>query len=455
MFMKKTVCIMMSLFLVFIGLMSGKGEKTMAEEKADTIKLLAIGNSFSEDSLYYLREVSLSSGADVAVYHLVIGGSSLEQHWKNASRNLSTYTFVKKHTQSFSQSNKTMEYGLEYDDYDYIVLQQVSGLSGISSSYEPYLSRLIEYIRKYNQTAELMFHQTWAYEKNSTHVDFSKYNHDQETMYEQITEAADIASNAHGLRLIPSGEAMHKARENSRFDIEKGGISLCRDGYHASENGRVLLALVWNGVLTGKRAVDNPYTNPNIPDEDMKILKEAADYALDLYRSRRIKDVELKGSGRIEVLQNEVPVSEDIFLEVDYCDGRKEQIPAANLSGIDTSLSGEREIRFYYWKKEFALTVAVIPREKVDLLIEHIKSVLRFPNIKDIQSLLVDYEALSPIERAGVTNYEDLLALKEEYLKPSASEESNSSCKSSVSLTTVPFGASLGVLALKKKRKKS
>ena len=47
------------------------------------MKVLAIGNSFSQDATHYLHKIAASDGVEMKVVNLYIGGCSLEQHWKN------------------------------------------------------------------------------------------------------------------------------------------------------------------------------------------------------------------------------------------------------------------------------------------------------------------------------------------------------------------------------------
>ena len=48
-----------------------------------TIKILAIGNSFSQDATRYLHQFASAAGIDTKVVNLYIGGCPLERHWKN------------------------------------------------------------------------------------------------------------------------------------------------------------------------------------------------------------------------------------------------------------------------------------------------------------------------------------------------------------------------------------
>ena len=48
-----------------------------------TVRILAIGNSFSEDAAYYVHPMAAAAGIDVKIVNLYIGGCSLETHWRN------------------------------------------------------------------------------------------------------------------------------------------------------------------------------------------------------------------------------------------------------------------------------------------------------------------------------------------------------------------------------------
>ena len=47
------------------------------------IKILAIGNSFSQDATHYLHQIAAADQVDMKVVNLYIGGCSLERHWNN------------------------------------------------------------------------------------------------------------------------------------------------------------------------------------------------------------------------------------------------------------------------------------------------------------------------------------------------------------------------------------
>ena len=55
------------------------------------MKILAIGNSFSQDATRYLYQIAKSNGDDFTVVNLYIGGCTLEMHYNNLKENLSAY----------------------------------------------------------------------------------------------------------------------------------------------------------------------------------------------------------------------------------------------------------------------------------------------------------------------------------------------------------------------------
>ena len=89
---------------------------------------------------------------------------------------------------------------------------------------------------------------TWAYQQNSTHGDFSKYNKDQLTMYQAIVDTvnARIESNSKIELVVPNGTSIQNARTSFVGD------NLTRDGYHLSYDfGRYIAGLTLVAKMTG------------------------------------------------------------------------------------------------------------------------------------------------------------------------------------------------------------
>ncbi len=108
--------------------------------------------------------------------------------------------------------------------------------------------------------AKLYFHETWEYEDKSTHPFFINYQNDPDAMYRAIDETCHAKAKEYELTLIPSGRAVHAAKQLDAFDPEKGGISLYRDKFHMGMiYGRYLVGCVWFKTITGKSPVGNRY----------------------------------------------------------------------------------------------------------------------------------------------------------------------------------------------------
>lgn len=223
------------------------------------VKILAIGNSFSQDATHYLQQIAMSDGIDAKVVNLYIGGCSVERHWHNIEQNAKLYLY-EEDGKSTNQYVSIKE-ALQEENWDFVVTQQASHDSGIQDTYYPFIMNLFDYIKEYAPNAERILHQTWAYEIDSSHDCFGRYHHNQQEMYERLCEAYKRASDTLGVRMIPCGNVIQKVRTREPFIYEKGGISLCRDGFHMDYiYGRYLLAATWYEIIFKKNIMENNYT---------------------------------------------------------------------------------------------------------------------------------------------------------------------------------------------------
>ena len=222
------------------------------------IKLLAIGNSFSEDATHYLHQMAAAVDIDLKVVNLTIGGCPLERHYRNLVTEEKAYSYqINGYKTCRMVSINEM---LESEKWDYIVTQQASHDSGWICSYDPFLGKMVETFREKVPEAILCLQETWAYEIESPHGSFMRYNRDQQTMYEQLHDCYSTMAQKYDLKLIPSGTVIQQARKLPEFDFGNGGLSLCRDGFHMSfDYGRYLLGCVWLRTLCGVDAKKIPY----------------------------------------------------------------------------------------------------------------------------------------------------------------------------------------------------
>lgn len=276
-------------FLILIGLIlsssstsfSYEKEATKIETRDSVIKILAIGNSFSQDAIEtYLHELAQAEGISVVIGNLYIGGASLELHWKNASNNSAAYDYRKIDIDNIktNQPNTSIADALIDENWDYISFQQASSFSGQYSTYEATLPLLVEYVqlRVSKPKVNYILHQTWAYAQNSTHTGFANYNRDQMTMYNAIQDATKLAKALVDIDLlIPAGTAIQNGRSSSIGD------NFTRDGYHLDVTiGRYTAACTWFEAIFGKNVVGNSYKPDSMSFYEAEVAQKAAHFAV-------------------------------------------------------------------------------------------------------------------------------------------------------------------------------
>jgi hypothetical protein len=100
-------------------------------------------------------------------------------------------------------------------------------------------------------------------------------------MYKSLRDAYQRVADELGVKMIPCGDVIQKVRTREPFIYEKGGMSLCRDGFHMNYiYGRYLLAATWYEVLFNKNIMENSYT----PKTDFAPDEMANLYALNVIK---------------------------------------------------------------------------------------------------------------------------------------------------------------------------
>ena len=227
---------------------------TPPEPQKKTLKVLAIGNSFSDDGMEHLAEILVGEGyTDFILGNLYIGGCSMDGHKARIDSGAKDYSFRTNTGSGWTTVQESIQYGLDYADWQIITIQQVSGYSGIPESYGN-MQYIIDYVRdRVDPFVKIFFHMTWAYQSTSGHGDFAKYNKNQMQMYNAITSTVQtlVVGNWNIEGYIPSGTAIQNLRTSYLGD------NLTRDGYHLSYDiGRYTAALTWYKELTGADITD-------------------------------------------------------------------------------------------------------------------------------------------------------------------------------------------------------
>lgn len=231
------------------------------------MRVLCIGNSFSTDATSYLNRAAKSQGFDIYTENLYIGGCSLEQHYNNMLSEEKAYEL--EINGENTHLNVSLNEKLKNEKWDVITIQQASHFSAFYSTYQPFASELVGYIRNKQPNAKIYVHQTWGYEDNSQRLRDNGFATRKE-MFSKIKEnyflvAKECATDG----LIPSGQVFE--------NMASKGIKCHRDTFHASLGaGRYALALTWIKFLTGADIDLNSFTDTSEPlsaDEVCQIKK--------------------------------------------------------------------------------------------------------------------------------------------------------------------------------------
>lgn len=246
------------------------------------MKILAIGNSFSEDAVYYLHQILEAAGIESKVVNLYIPGCPLEKHWNNVETGEKEYQYQLNGERT--ERMVSIDEMIEEEQWDVIVTQQASYDSGWLDSYEPFLGDLLAHLREKASNAKLFLHETWAYDNDSTHPSFIRYRRSQQEMYERVHNAYEIMAEKYELPLIPSGTLIQKLRGTEYF--AEGTRSICRDTFHLDcLYGRYAAACMWAKKICGLSIRNNAYIPETefVPDvkpepEILAVIKELVEF---------------------------------------------------------------------------------------------------------------------------------------------------------------------------------
>ncbi len=275
--------------------------------KTKTVRLMTVGNSFSQNATRYLNDLVKAKGHALIHRPMAIGGASMEVHWEKA----------KLHDKDPKDpkglyGKKSLRDELTGGTWDFVTIQQASIKSHNIATYRPFAKQLHDLIKKAAPKAEILIHQTWAYR-----VDDPRFTRPSKTpgepttqkeMYDGLNKAYRTIASELGLRVIPVGDAMYRAdtdekwgyRPDKKFDFRNaqpptlpnqthslhtgyrwgkskdGKMALTMDGHHANVAGEYLGACVFYEVLFGESVVGNSFAPPQLDREYARFLQETA-----------------------------------------------------------------------------------------------------------------------------------------------------------------------------------
>lgn len=291
-----------------------------AAESAKTVRLLTVGNSFSQNATHYLGDLATNAGNVLIHKPIVVGGAPLELH----AGKMQSFEKDPALTNGYYASKLSLKQYLLADKWDFVTIQQASIKSHDFSTYQPFAGQLYDYIKKHAPQAEVLVHQTWEYRVDDPRFKVASPKagepKDQNAMYEQLTAAYKKICEELGTRRLPVGDAFHLANndskwgfhEDTKFDSKKavepelpdqthslnvgwkwttknGKTTLTMDGHHANTAGEYLGACVWYEVLYGQSVVGNKFVPKGLDAAYAKFLQETAHKAVIAVQSRKLE----------------------------------------------------------------------------------------------------------------------------------------------------------------------
>lgn len=286
---------------------------------AKELKVLMIGNSFSQSVLVYLPKiVNTDKENKLVLAQMMIGGCTLNRHIAELKKAEDDPNY-KPYSTNYPKRRKVgLPEMIKAEKWDIVTIQQGSHESWNKEKFQPAANELIAYIKKNAPQAEIVIHQTWAYRNADGRISGPKpgWGFDQKGMYDRLTENYTNLAKEHNFRIIPVGKAVQIFREKTPVkytapsaderktytnpdipkragevvgneywmkDRKSGEMALKVDNIHLNNDGNYLQACVWYGFLFGKKPTEIKFVPSNIGNKQAAFLQTCAQEALETF----------------------------------------------------------------------------------------------------------------------------------------------------------------------------
>lgn len=195
------------------------------------LKILIIGNSYSQDSWCYLPFMLKNYNITISVGIAYRGGATLQQHAESWTTNSTTFYYIDTRTDSAWKTIGTYspQNTVKYTDWDIILMQQQSTASVTESTYQPYAHTIVGYIL---DDATKPVKLGW-----NININPASAGDDYTAIAKQILANIKTVTDAEPVNFIaPYGTAVFNARTNKTLAaIGDGGNLWYSDKLHLQE----------------------------------------------------------------------------------------------------------------------------------------------------------------------------------------------------------------------------
>ena len=243
------------------------------------MKILFIGNSFSDDTMEHAAPVLRSLGVrSMSLGNLYIGGCSIHRHVDNAANDRAWYEYRTNTGDGWTTTPDTsLRMALTSEEWDVIAVQTgtADGSRNTCERCYDFLPILLNYIKALCKNApKIVFNMTWVGESWNGHPEVVAHGGDQTAMYREITRIVRDVVLPQVDAVSPAGTAIQNARA-------VGLAPLSRDGYHLSFGlGRYVAALTFIGTATGLDVADCTWHPEDVSAAQAALARQAAQDAL-------------------------------------------------------------------------------------------------------------------------------------------------------------------------------
>lgn len=290
-----------------------------SKSTAKTVRLLTVGNSFSQNATKFLGDLAKADGNTLIIGRCDVGGSPLELHWGKVA----AHEKDPKDPAGLYATKLSLKQQLKTQPWDFVTVQQASIKSHDINTYRPFAQQLAGFIREQAPNAKLLMHETWAYRVDDPRFLTKEPKpgdpQTQEEMYQSLKAAYRTIAAEVGAQLIPVGDAFHQADNDLQWQYKtdekfnpktaklpelpnqahslhvgwrwsksktSDKVSLTTDGHHASILGQYLGGCVWYEVLFDQSPIGNKFVPPGITPADARYLQQVAHQAVEAERAR-------------------------------------------------------------------------------------------------------------------------------------------------------------------------
>ena len=238
--------------------------------ECDTLRVLAVGNSFTGDCTAYLKRLMVNLGINLnkVVMSQIVRGTSSFETWIEYIENNSSFqhaTACKENPYCevvIGQVRKDNVQEMLAVGWDIVIIQQSCALSGIFSTYSN-CDELVELLKEYIGNENLCVFYNMPYGHST--VEGEPFGYSDWKNYVNVTKR--VVEKIGIDKIIPTGTAIQKARNT---ELTYGGLydNLTRDNWHVnSGTGRYIAACTWYEALFA------PYFGVSVINSTLDILE--------------------------------------------------------------------------------------------------------------------------------------------------------------------------------------